>query len=76
MNLKVVYISQLLLIQNMFFQDGLMDHGELVQIRHIFFSWITYPYSEVLSKRKVDLFRPSGGGYLSSWIRFFRLLDH
>ena len=24
----------------------------------------------------MDLFRPSGGGYLSSWNRFFRLLDH
>jgi hypothetical protein len=38
---------------------------------HIFFSWIIYPYSEALPKRKVDLFRPSGGSFLSSWGQLF-----
>ena len=31
--------------------------------------WIIYPYIGAPPKRKVDIFRPSEGSYLSSWVR-------
>ncbi len=40
--------------------------------RHIFFSWIIYPYSEALPKRKVDLFRPSVGSSITVQIRIIK----